>query len=206
MRKPGPLLTALLLALLVAGPRAALAGNAPSAVVTLDPSFLVGFWGDDGNCQSMIEFSRDGRFIAANGGTGVWSLDGDRVTMTGVTTVIIRIVPIDRDTISVINADGSIGRSNRCAAPRAAAATALVTPAQLLGRWGDNGDCDKLVIFRGDGTFRSHDGGEGSWRLAGERLTMTGANGSTVLILHLIDRNRLRISNPDGSTGVSQRC
>ena len=30
-------------------------------------------------------------------------------------------------------------------------------------------------------------------------------NGSRVLIVRLIDRNRLRISNPDGSTGISQR-
>jgi hypothetical protein len=81
-----------------------------------------------------------------------------------------------------------------------------ITPTRLLGRWGDNGDCGKLVIFRGDGTFRSYNGGEGSWRLAGGRLTMTGGNGSFVLIVQLIDRNRLRITNPNGSTGISQRC
>ena len=93
------------------------------------------------------------------------------------------------------------------AAPRPAArAPGTITPRQLVGRWGDNGDCSKDVVFRGDGTFRSYNGGEGSWRLAGERLTMTGANGTSVLIVHLIDRNRLRISNPNGSTGISQRC
>jgi hypothetical protein len=86
------------------------------------------------------------------------------------------------------------------------AAAATITPMRLLGRWGDNGDCSKDVIFRGDGTFRSYNGGEGSWRLAGERLTMTGRNGASVLIVRLIDRDRLRIVNPDGSVGVSQRC
>lgn len=90
------------------------------------------------------------------------------------------------------------------AGPRAAGAA--ITPARLLGRWGDNGDCSKDVIFRGDGTFRSFNGGEGSWRLAGDRLTMAGANGTFVLIVRLIDRDRLRILNPDGSIGVSQRC
>ena len=80
------------------------------------------------------------------------------------------------------------------------------TPRQLLGRWGDNGDCSKDVVFRGDGSFRSYTGGEGSWRLTGERLTMTGANGSFVLIVRLIGRDRLRIVNPDGSVGTSQRC
>ena len=91
--------------------------------------------------------------------------------------------------------------------PRASAHPAVApTPVQLLGRWGDHGDCSKHVIFRGDGTFRSYTGGEGTWRLAGPRLTMTGANGSFVLIVSLIDRGRLRIANPDGSIGISQRC
>ena len=86
------------------------------------------------------------------------------------------------------------------------AAPVTISPTRLLGRWGDNGDCSKLVIFRGDGTFRSYNGGEGTWRLAGERLTMTGENGSFVLIVRMIDRNRIRITNPDGSIGISQRC
>jgi hypothetical protein len=89
---------------------------------------------------------------------------------------------------------------------RSRVAAVRLTPAVLLGRWGDNGDCSKDVIFRGDGTFRSYNGGEGSWRLAGERLTMTGDSGQFVLIVRLIDRNRLRILNPDGSIGFSQRC
>lgn len=91
------------------------------------------------------------------------------------------------------------------AAPRAAIGT-TVSPARLLGRWGDNGDCSKDVIFRGDGTFRSYTGGEGGWRLAGDRLTMTGANGAFVLIVRRIGPDRLRIVNPDGSIGFSQRC
>ena len=88
--------------------------------------------------------------------------------------------------------------------PRAGAAR--LTPAGLLGRWGDNGDCNRDVVFRGDGSFRSYTGGEGSWRLAGTRLTMTGQNGSFVLTVQLIDRSHLRIVNPDGSVGISQRC
>jgi hypothetical protein len=89
---------------------------------------------------------------------------------------------------------------------RTGPAAAAITPTRLLGRWGDNGDCSKDVVFRGDGTFRSFNGGEGSWRLAGERLTMAGASGTFVLIVRLIGRDRLRITNPDGSIGLSQRC
>lgn len=93
------------------------------------------------------------------------------------------------------------------AAPRPAArAQGTITPRQLVGRWGDNGDCSKDVVFRRDGTFRSYTGGEGNWRLSGERLTMTGENGTTVLMVRRIARDRVRIANPDGSVGFSQRC
>jgi hypothetical protein len=110
-------------------------------------------------------------------------------------------------------AAASVGLALALAAPAAgqrsgarAAIGTPVAPARLLGRWGDNGDCAKDVIFRGDGTFRSYTGGEGRWRLAGDRLTMTGANGAFVLIVRRIARDRLRIVNPDGSIGFSQRC
>jgi len=96
------------------------------------------------------------------------------------------------------------------AKPAAAAAPAQraipVTAAALVGRWGDNGDCRRLVVFRADGTFRSYTGGEGIWRLAGNRLTMTGANGSFVRVVERIDRVRLRLTGPNGVAGVSQRC
>ena len=93
------------------------------------------------------------------------------------------------------------------AAPRPVArALGVMTPAQLVGRWGDNGDCSKDVVFRGDGTFRSYTGGEGSWRLNGERLTMIGESATTLLMVRRVARDRVRIANPDGTVGFSQRC
>lgn len=99
----------------------------------------------------------------------------------------------------------------------AAAAAALAAPAHgqrnlvvnaefLVGRWGDNGDCQRAVVFRSDGRFRTHSGGEGSWRLSRDRLTMTGERGATVLRVRAISRTQLAITNPDGSRGTSQRC
>ena len=45
---------------------------------------MMGRWTDDGeDCSKAIEFTQDGRFVAANGGTGLWNLEGDRLTMTG---------------------------------------------------------------------------------------------------------------------------
>jgi len=91
---------------------------AASGPVQLDRAYLLGRWTDDSDCGSeasnLIEFTQDGRFLAANGGTGLWNLDGDELTMTGRETATIRIVPIDQNTMTVVNADGSLGRSTRC--------------------------------------------------------------------------------------------
>jgi hypothetical protein len=76
----------------------------------------------------------------------------------------------------------------------------------LVGRWGDNGDCTKDVVLNGNGSFTSYTGGEGQWALNGATLRMEGKNGAYDLQLELIDQNTLRITNPDGSVGTSQRC
>ncbi|HMG48855.1 MAG TPA: hypothetical protein VK614_15515 [Allosphingosinicella sp.] len=96
-------------------PAAAAAAPAAAGGIVLDRTFMMGRWADAGEeCGDAIEFTQDGRFVAGNGGTGLWNLEGDRLTMTGRDTATIRIVPIDQDTITVINADGSLGRSTRC--------------------------------------------------------------------------------------------
>jgi len=85
-----------------------------SGAVALDRTFLMGHWTDDNDCSNAIAFNQDGGFVAANGGTGLWNLDGEWLTMTGNQTVRVRIVPIDQNTMTVVNADGSLGRSTRC--------------------------------------------------------------------------------------------
>lgn len=92
------------------------------------------------------------------------------------------------------------------AAPPPAPPAAAVRAAALVGRWGDNGDCAHYIVFRGDGTFLSYTGGEGRWTLSGYRLVMTGTNGSFPVRVERVDRGRIRITNADGSVGVSQRC
>lgn len=86
------------------------------------------------------------------------------------------------------------------------ARTPALTPAFLVGRWGDGGDCTQAVVFRADGTFRTHQGGEGNWALRGDRLTMSGQRGITTLRIRVLGHARLAIVNPDGSRGTSQRC
>ncbi|HEY5710559.1 MAG TPA: hypothetical protein VIT38_01590 [Allosphingosinicella sp.] len=86
------------------------------------------------------------------------------------------------------------------------ARAAPVTAAELVGRWGDNGDCAKYIVFRSDGAFLSYTGGEGRWSLTGNRLVMTGSGGSFTRRVERINRTSIRITNPDGSVGMSQRC
>jgi hypothetical protein len=76
----------------------------------------------------------------------------------------------------------------------------------LVGRWGDNGDCSKDVTLNADGSFTSYSGGEGQWSLEGTTMRMAGKQSTQALQLELIDQNTIRITNPDGSVGTSQRC
>ena len=85
-----------------------------SGAVALDRTYMMGRWTDNDDCNDVIEFTQDGRFIAANGGTGLWNLAGDRLTMSGNGTIVIQVVPIDQNTITIVKSDGSLGRSTRC--------------------------------------------------------------------------------------------
>jgi hypothetical protein len=106
----------------------------------------------------------------------------------------------------------SIAAALAIAAPTAALAQSgkpgepPLTAAFLVGRWGDNGDCAKFVIIRSDGTFLSYTGGEGSWRLSGDRLVFSGSNGDHAMRVRREGNGTMVITNPDGSIGRSQRC
>lgn len=81
-----------------------------------------------------------------------------------------------------------------------------VTADDIIGRWGDNGDCAKDVIFHADGTFESYTGGGGRWSLNGDRLVLDGPGGTFEMQVRWGDGGQLIITNPDGSLGTSQRC
>ena len=85
-----------------------------AAEFRLDRAFLIGTWADDEECAQGIALLGDGRFFGADGAGGIWYLEGDELTLTGENAVTVRVVPIDRDTIGLINADGSLGESTRC--------------------------------------------------------------------------------------------
>lgn len=80
------------------------------------------------------------------------------------------------------------------------------TPAMLVGRWGDNGDCSRDIVFNDDGTFRSYTGGSGRWSLDGDIMTMSGEAGTFQVRVSILNGDQLLIGNPNGAVGISQRC
>lgn len=88
----------------------------------------------------------------------------------------------------------------------APAGSSAITREALLGRWGDNGDCTKLITFNADGTFDSYSGMSGTWTLEGDSLTLSGSAGDFLLRVASGGNDTLMIGQPDGSFGISQRC
>jgi len=86
-----------------------------AAAPLLDRDYLIGRWSDDGNCGNSYEFAADGSFIAANGQSGNWTLDGDRLTVVGSTgSATIRVTPVDQNSMTGTGPDGALGTSTRC--------------------------------------------------------------------------------------------
>lgn len=84
----------------------------PNGPVQPDEAYLVGRWTSDGACGST--FDSDGSFTAIDGGRGLWSMAGDRLTLTGNSTLVLQVVPIDTNTMTLVNPDGSLIRATRC--------------------------------------------------------------------------------------------
>jgi len=97
-------------------PAATPGANTGSAPFTgeVTTAFLIGRWTDTGDCTNTIEFRSDGNFITAQGATGMWTLNGDRLTFAGTRSVTAQVAAPNQDTIMLTHADGSVGRSTRC--------------------------------------------------------------------------------------------
>ena len=208
---PGRFLTGAAAALLTfstlaAAPAEAQRGTAPARAAAVAPAAQVGRWGDNGDCTKYIIFRSDGTFRSYTGGEGRWTLSGFRLTFNGTQVITVRLERIDAMHVRIINPDNSIGTSQRCdGAVAPPPVRAGITAVDLVGRWGDDSDCQKYIVFRSDGTFLSYTGGEGRWSLSGNSLVMSGARTLTMRV-ERIDNAHLRIFNADGTVGNSQRC
>jgi hypothetical protein len=100
----------------------------------------------------------------------------------------------------------ALAQSGKDKMPGAVVAVSPFNVSLLYGRWGDDGDCNKDILFRPNGTFLSYTGGEGNWSVDGENLVLQGAGGRFDLIVRWTDRDHMDLVHPDGAVGHSQRC
>jgi hypothetical protein len=196
------------------GPEAAFAQ--PGAAIRVTPAFLIGRWTDDGNCSNTIEFFTDGSFAVSSGAVGRWSLQQDRLTFQGSSSITARAEATSPNRIVLHHGDGSVGQSTRCSVPRvampAAPATAqaalamgrLGSRAELLGRWTDTGDCTTAVTFFPGGGFLVPGGG-GTWTFVGDRLTFTGQSVVSAR-LRFVGPDRILLIHDNRAVGQSMRC
>lgn len=78
-------------------------------------AFLAGAWGDNGDCTSTITFNADGSFRMQDGSTGTWTLEGDRVTMSGANGDFgVNVAKGNENQLLIGQPDGSFGISQRC--------------------------------------------------------------------------------------------
>ena len=203
---------------------AALFGAATSASAQAKPvaaEDVVGRWTDNNDCSNFVDFNADGSFVTNSGARGRWTLEGDRLTFVGNSTVSARIRMDGRDRIHLTHGDGSAGQSTRCPIPAGGGARALpplpasiqaalamsrpVGRAELFGRWTDSGDCGNSIEFVSDGRFLIAGGGSGRWRLEGEQLSFIGERTVTARV-RAVGGDRILLIHPDGSLGQSLRC
>lgn len=92
----------------------AAASTPEASAVALTREFLVGSWGDNGDCSAPITFNADGTFRNA-GGVGQWTLEGDIITMQGQGGAFqLRAQALNQNQILIGNPNGAIGLSQRC--------------------------------------------------------------------------------------------
>ena len=85
-------------------PTIAAAGAAPNR------DYIVGKWGEAGDCTLAIEFRADG---STDGPFGNWNLEGDQLTMAD-SPQAMTVSVVDQNTMQSIGADGRPRRLTRC--------------------------------------------------------------------------------------------
>src|SRR6185295_9873262 len=76
------------------------------ATAVLDSAFLIGRWGDNGDCSKDVTLNAVGRFTTYTGDEGQWSLSGSTMRMAGKdSTQEVEVERLDQNTVRITNSD-----------------------------------------------------------------------------------------------------
>lgn len=77
--------------------------------------FIVGRWGENGDCAKDLTINADGTFSSYSGMSGRWALEGDGLTLDGESgSFALRVAAGPNDTLMIGQPDGGFGSSTRC--------------------------------------------------------------------------------------------
>lgn len=77
--------------------------------------FIVGRWGENGDCAKDLTINADGSFTSYSGMNGHWTLEGDGLTLDGESgSFLLRVAAGPNDTLMIGQPDGGFGSSTRC--------------------------------------------------------------------------------------------
>lgn len=77
--------------------------------------FLIGRWGDNGDCTKDLTINADGSFESYSGMSGQWTLEGDTLTLNGESGSFALTIGVGpNDTLLIGQPEGGFGSSQRC--------------------------------------------------------------------------------------------
>jgi hypothetical protein len=77
--------------------------------------WFAGSWTDSGDCADAGHFATNGTYLLADGTRGMWNIqDGRLVVQHAAGRSALQLRRVDKDTVELVNEDGSVGRSTRC--------------------------------------------------------------------------------------------
>ncbi len=89
--------------------------SAPPDPAAVTREWFAGRWSDTGNCTDAGQFAANGTYLLADGTRGMWNVQDSRLVIQNAGgRNVIRLRRTGDDSVEVINADGSVGRSIRC--------------------------------------------------------------------------------------------
>lgn len=114
-----------LVAVAACSPPAATTAEAPATTVEAAATaptegaptreFILGRWGENGDCAKDLTINADGTFTSYSGMSGQWTLEGDGLTLSGESSSFaLRVAAGPNDTLMIGQPDGGFGSSTRC--------------------------------------------------------------------------------------------